>query len=1147
MDPRGWPGQIAAACRELSKRARPTFLSAKEWAAGRIEAAQQRWRDAAAWLARHGLDRDSRVAIVMSVIATFAATTEFFASSAESNGSGCQRKLEEARNFELVHRQSYLAQRSENIRWADEYTLHVAQGNSFLERAEAARVAGSHSARSAVSADVLDADAQVEFAVARLIAPVKEFFDPSLLTTTTIDSALTERAQRDLRDLGVRNHCEPGSFSNASRADYLAPLISEIDATNQRTERDFVVVALFVFALACFSVTEMASGLLLVLCDVLGLAAFIAATILAVLWDHQLGRVFSIAAILVVPAGLIVWEVVSRRLPRPVAAAAGGEGSPNAEATELQPEIATDPTARMRYRNPQELKRNPIGKWIVPAVAIVALGIAWHEYGHAHDKIRSEASATNAAMAQIHMLREETYREVTAYDDVRKMMLLREARLRAAVARDLVASASVPGDEQVLWEREAMRWSSSAGLRHGGPATADDGPVLDPFFPSTYVVGKTVEGSATDLAKWDAIDEVSDAWERRGLLLLGVVALFTIASYLLTQALGMGPSPGGHFLAVSGVGVLAAGGILAITSWNATIPLTGDVVEIPAPCVATPAPDKHQVEAATYAAQRDVAVATCFARAETTARAPGGATYRTLLAYVAAAQLRPGFVFANYRAAPLLGILASPQRNTAHVSVADRGTLSIARYLDRTIAANLADHALALPITLEESQALHDYLYALDYGDRDVLRTSIASLGQAVTVQDELARQEAAETNKPVEPHPETAPLRYRYAVQLLADGRDASARAAYADARAHIGPDPDLSVGAMAVSDLNVLIGRCGGLTWMSAARCSQIRSIAGEQQAAIVAATWQTPARRPHHSGKPAEMSVDVVPGGVNWRLTQPAHAPLDPQSLVMLAYRLDPDRRTWYVLPEISSRVTRSELRSGRAGELAGYRSLLLHSHYWDCMQLSGNYRFEMYAGGERVAQAEVVLAESHQTMRGVPMRDPGVAMCYPDDWLRQPIGDGRLAAGYTAPNNRRGAYAFAFIARHGVARAEYSEQQRRAVARSVQLLVNGLNLPIPVDIFGHQQQRCESYIADWETPHVEYVAPDYTILAKAWSSTDGLMHVGLVWQKAGTPDQLSCRILASMISVDADTVKKLAVRPKLPRPAGVTSAPFQDTAR
>jgi hypothetical protein len=34
---------------------------------------------------------------------------------------------------------------------------------------------------------------------------------------------------------------------------------------------------------------------------------------------------------------------------------------------------------------------------------------------------------------------------------------------------------------------------------------------------------------------------------------------------------------------------------------------------------------------------------------------------------------------------------------------------------------------------------------------------------------------------------------------------------------------------------------------------------------------------------------------------------------------------------------------------------------------------------------------------------------------------------------------------------------------------------------------------------------------------------------------------------MISVDADTVKKLAVRPKLPRPAGVTSAPFQDTAR
>jgi hypothetical protein len=1088
-----------------------------------IAAIRGRGQKLKAWLDRHDLDRDSRVAMIMALIATFGATTGFFASYGETHGSGCQRRLQEAEHFELLRRQSYLGLYGEYARWADEYALHNAHGYAFLN------VTRSSGARDP-NDDVDDAAAQMEFSVARMIKPVKDFLNPGLRSDLTLAPALAERVERDLREVGIRNHCEPSSSADAAPIEngtlqgaadpqlansYLNPLIKEVRSIHRRSESDAWSVVVFVFALVLFSLTEIVTVVVLRwILDVTAFSTFFYAVIIAVHGDAALKVLYVVMFVCVALVGVAMWLLTPSHGLQP----APTEVAPNRPKAREHMDVVADAGSHLGAHGREHLRGNPIAKWIVMVIAVVAFASALGEYRHAFNKIRSDETATTAALEQLDLLRNERLHQEFAYQVVRKMVALREVRLRAAVAHSMYDTG--PAANRQLWLRQANHWSyvmsvldpaahsgaernaSAEALRFHEAVFGDNGPYRDGFFPSAYVIRSTIAPAAAQLATWDAHDELIDRWERKGQLLLGAVTLFGIAFYLLGQALGMGSARGGLILTGFGVVVFAFGCGLGFESWRVGLPIAGDMVDVPFPCLSDE--ERTMVVKGLETVNGDTrehVAARCYARAEVLARLPNGADQQTLNAYTEASRLRPGFMLADYGAARAIARIGTPQKATPYVSVVERDVLPIALAFDARLQSELEARDTTIPVGLLEGSVLHSYLASLDQSDPLALRSVIDATRAAVR----------AEPHDPI--------LRYRLAVELLA-ADDPAAKQAYRAAMTAPSTDSKNEAGAAAISDLEVLRAACPNIAWLrTKAACGKLGAAADRYKSSIVGATWST-GRRHDRSARARDLKASVSPGGIAWRIPSSSNASPAVGDLVMVAYRFDPKRKSWYVLPEMTY-IVAAPTTSGSEGAhrwISGYRSRLAVSRYSDCMQLNEKYRVELYFNGYRIGRADLNLGTSQERFRGVALRDVGVTMCYPDEWNANAGTDGRPEAGYGARNGNRGAYAYAFIARRGIGKAELSEQRRRAVANFVTLTLSGIHFRNTPDIFRTQQQRCAAYIPDWDTPHVEYVSPSATVLVKAWTSVDGLVHVGLVWQRAKTADALSCRVLASMTTVD-----------------------------
>jgi hypothetical protein len=755
---------------------------------------------------------------------------------------------------------------------------------------------------------------------------------------------------------------------------------------------------------------------------------------------------------------------------------------------------------------------------VVGAIAITALFSAFAGFGYSNEHNQANVASDRATEVQLRLLRSSTRETARAYQVIDTMTAYREARLRDVAAAELVRSPTtgrMRSDARPMWDHEFLHWSTTAatlnelstadspdgfGAIPGAVAlNGSNGPYQDPSFPANLFSHATVEVTAHELALWDAYDEQSTQTERRATTLLGSIALFAIALYLLGQALHMGrKSRGGYFLASFGILLTGAGLMYGI----GVVPAIRSIDAIVA------VPDECSTAQERVTTTRAEAAAQCYSRAELLrALARSQPDLKAAhAAYVAATSpdLRPEFALALYRAVQITPQAVSPQLHIAHVSVIDRDQIPSLIEEDDRVKRDLEQRDRIVPPSLLDSEGFHRYLLALTkpgVGFSDSL-----GLLKSDTLRDA---------------HDPSA-LFHRGLVALAARDFD-QADDAYGQALATPSQDPDLSEAA--ISDLEVLGAGCA----LAVASCTELQKPIADLEGLIVEQTWfpltsdfvDVPS-----DSRPA-LRIEVSPGGVAWRLDGPGAAAIARTAPVMLVFHYDDMWHSWYAMPDVSGPIAAADIEVQSDSSVRGFRSVLARPTNAGCLDAHGRYRVALYVRNHVVAEQTYVSDEPMNAFDGVSLREQGVALCYPSGsggWRREAPSNETLSVGYRSPDGARGLRAFAFFGPRMRApergRNEYEQMVRAIDVTSYRLRSHSLSL----NRFQERPVPCRNLSVPGGTARA-FISNRLTLLARAWTSPDGLVFVGVVWHdmNAGseTPvvDTLSCNTLASMIPIES----------------------------
>jgi len=1105
----------------------------------------------------------------MALVATCGATTGAFASNGEAQAAACARKLEQAENLEFARREALLYLYFDHARWSNEYDIHKEQGRDLLRRANDIR-ASARPLAGDPDPDVLDTDAQVEFAVARVIRPLKDFSDAGLPQAATLEAALTTQAERDLRGLGIKNRCDSRAPTVTSSDSYLGALERDIASIHHSVAYDSIAVIIFVFVLVLSTTTEIVPvpsdfrqgqhslpfeprvpgdpwerwRILIDLTAFLGLLAAVILAIAASGWTIAVMFAIALAVVLTVAqlqlwithghGSTATWLRVQRarmHLPLPARAVTHARTADrfnsiheDAVPHEREVEITRESIVHVHYHGAHHVARNPIGRIIVILIAVTALFSAIVETYHSYASSDVEQATANAAVDQVQMLRSATLREASSYYAVHQLVAAREARLRSLAAS--FWRFTTPTTDSALWTREADRWSlvadrivrleplnpheGYAGEPFAAVLEGENGPYLDSSFPSGYVVRTTVAEPAERLATWDAADTARATHEQRASVLFGAVALFGIALYLFGQSLGAGHTNGSSILSLFAVGVFVSGLVLAVTG----------LFQHAAP---HPRNDSDVATAIRLCSDRvadhdaDELAAMCYAKAETLALLARTSRERRDAAdlYRLAATLRPGFALADYRNAQIASKIATPQQTTPYVSIVARSELERMTVRDDAVKADLDARGFAAPQPLVENTILHHYLSALNNNDRALLHLALQDAFDVLAVEPfSLIAPDRAET----------LPLRFRLALMLLADRREKDALKEYSGAYNDPAAAANPALIDSAITDLELLRTRCETLSWFQKHDCERLTLIVDSLVASMLKNTWQK-AYAGSELPFPAQPALDITPSVLSWRI--PDRRPLieEPGTLVMVVWKYDKDWSTWYVLPELTRSLDPVKFQH-KNGSITYYTSELLSSGNTDCIDMNGKYRVQIYRDGELVSTGERDVSRQAEAFSGVALHDPGVALCYPSLWNRLPSNGGALAAGYADAKRERGTVSYAFFSPRVPATPNRLRLERHAIGRAMALTAHFLNPTVPSEAsVALSSGSCLSYFTE-PAPHQTFLLGRTLLLAKAWQKPDGLISVGVVWQPV-TPgalrkaDRVSCQVLTSMTELDHDS--------------------------
>jgi len=1080
------------------------------------------------------LKRDGTgIALVMALVAMFGAIAALRAGNAEEEADVLESKLSQRHLIELTIRKEYNEREAQLFHFYDDALSFITEGGRLRNEADALRKVDP------AGASRRDVQAQVEFNAARILIPYRNatwiggYDDPKLTKQEIIDQDVS----RELQAIGLGSEYTPSEKTkpgeakqedsslwrtlinkilckrevekNEGSSSLWLKLQDEIEKVNCKLIRLTIAVVLFVLALGCLTFAELWrqndhrmkvmfwSGVGVTACGVL----------LAMWADHVsalffgavllLFGLFGFVGVVVAPYISVVAERVSRRMgfldPEEVKVKAKESAAEKAEDQavekeedeeeeesphpgELEPRLV--PTVRMHA----ELGKRAFSILVVLLIVFTVLVSAI--IGTAYSMASTEAStrASNAADLLVDGFRNS--QTGVAYAYLSKLATTQENRLRfQAVLQEanLMEMGVLKGNAEKIDEDKA-RWATVVGRedRHyvdslygkGGLGTESD-----TLYPRGFLNGEPKWGSHLAFAQADSENELSLAYHTRAEQYLTMLTWLAIALYLFGQSLTMVRDlDAASVLVVFGVFLVAI--VIGFGTVQGLRRISGKTYTESQAC-RDPKQTESKKEDPKDVAARHYAVG----RIEYDTAATQDDYHRAAQEFECAAEARPTFSLANYYLSRSSQHEKSPQNGESFSSLFSEDVIGKVVERENKAMTGFDRESFSLNADLMGNLGWDTYSLGLVKKDLKGVKKGMKETQEAVN----------DDENK------EHKFLDFNLGVTRLAAGDFEGAKAAYKDALA-VSHAADLRNGLAAanINDLEVLLHYCSGIR--SAEDCKTIKSMADDFKQQLVAAAWPAPNGGSGGSPRLRDVWLIAAPAGLGWH-AKPENIREKQDVLSVLWYKYEQKWQLWRALPDLSGAVDWETVQRESDGSVREFRSYLDATGHQSCAQ-PDQYRAEFYFNGkmQNLQPPPHITPQFAPSTAGI-FRDLNVSMCYPQSWdirWRPSKVDQAMAGGYRNAEFSKGVFAFEYY----FPRVNLDETVKRDFALiSMRYLAER---QIQFQVAENEHNTCPIYPLGQTVLRVRTENDSIRALVRIWSSSEGIVHVGVALHKTQLSD-------------------------------------------
>ncbi len=1065
------------------------------------------------------IENGTAIALVMALVAMFGAIAALRAGNAEEESAVLESKLSQRHLIELTLRKEYNEREGQLFHFDDDYGALVAEGRRLRTEADALRnVDPAGAARR-------DVQSQVEFNAARILKPyrnatwIEGVDDKKFNTAQTID----KNVARELQSIGFGSQWTESAESKKEKTSLWLKLQEEIAAVQHRLILLTKAVVLFVAALGCLTFAELwrHNWRRMMVMLGLGLAVMASGLILAIHADPVSGVYFAAVGGLFVMFGFVgalVAPYISGFAER--VALRMGFLSPQEmeEKCEVKPEGKKEeeevphpgelePRLFAGVRLHAEPTKRAFSVLVILFIVFTVLlsAIIGTAYSTASTDASTIGSGANESLV-------DGYRNSStslAYSFLSKLATTQQDRLRfqAVLQENNLAEMGVlKGNPEKLDEEKARwgtavrsEWKDMVDFLYGNNA---NGPEFDSRYPRAFLNGGPKRGSHLAFAQADAENESSLAYHTRAEQYLTMLTWLAIALYLFGQSLTMTRDLDaasmlvvfGVFLVtmVIGFGVIQTAEAISGKKFTETQACRD-------PNQKTGADDANAEAARHYTEGR-----MDYDTANTQEDYAGAAKE-----FECAVEARPTFSLANYYLSRASQHEKSPQNGESFTSLFSEDTIS--RVVEREDKAmnGFDRESITLNADLLGNFGWDTYSLGLVKKDPKLLKKGLKETQDAVTD----------------DPNKELPFLQFNLGVIQLAVGNFPGATDAYKKALATVSVSNLQDGLALAsINDLEVFLHYCSGVR--SADDCKKAQSMADDLKQQLVAAAWPVPNAARSGSPRLHDLWLIATPAGLGW------HAKLEnfnnaQDVLTVVWYKYEDKWGLWRALPDLSGRVDFRNTQTDSEGATREFRSYLDATSQQSCAQ-NAQYRAEFYLDGQRVSlQPPPRVNMKFASSTAAVFRDLNVSLCRPDDWDTRwrPGGvDQFMAGGYRNKEYSKGIFAFEYY----FPRVNFDETKKRDFALlSLRYLAAG---KMQFRVAENEQNTCPIYPLGQTVLRVKADDDSVRALARIWTSSEGIVHVGIALHKTQPGDFASgkddlgagsegCNALASMREISA----------------------------
>jgi len=1077
----------------------------------------------------------------MAVIATFGAVVAYRAVTAEEDTSNAERRLEQGQILELNRRADLLNTYRESAAFEDSENLARSRGFYLQRQAAELRKTNAGAANAielrktnAGAANAIDLQSEEQFAIARMYRRIRDYNYVGIDANDTIEVGIEKNVARELSEAGY------GAAWTDPPKGRLPNIWSDLQADIAKNRRKTVwlsgLVAVFVLALAFLTFTQLPpDGAPLqrrlerfayavaiaacVVCFVIDAKSWLpfllagAGIALVAYWGHIL---YSRPAVtqwlngpkpVVIPKEPIGTEPAEWRAPDVPA-----EGEIGILLPDDRPKEIAEKVAEQEPPHPHEVGpriafigshlmawdcTSTMNRFALSLIAITALLAAICGWRYDCATAYASGAAGRAMDQQVIAFKnfERTQIEIHYVWGLEARMHESRLRYKAAEQRAELARQNLFGltgdrePSQMDWQKQLLSENHLSVEQLDGSA----GPEMDPYFPEKEA--QQIGGQETEaaFARWDAENELRQAWHNKAAQYLLTLTMFAIALYLLGQSMGMGLGRGAFILVLGGSLISGVGAFCALKTAVHYLPRDAQKLD--------PAADA-------YGAGRKL-----FLVAHESDDYQKAADQ-----FQAALKVRPTFALAHYYYGESL-------YNSARLHPDESDSLPTL-------------HSDALKNTVKEmGVSLDDYTKeGITPPEELVGRYGFFTLLGSVSPPNiSLLRQGIAVLRDGIKSYKRDTWLEENLAIALLITGKTDEAKKAYDQVFADDIKRP-LAIGAL--GDLEIAHHYCGIFPHSD---CATIQAEIAKLKPrfALIAGPQPDGARWDNSHALLSDPELSISPSVVSWNAVVNAKAGED--VLVVVWYWKDPEWDAWRVVSSVSGKVNLASLNDETEGRKSYSLSYLYAIGEHRCLG-GGEYRAEFYLNGKLVAEQSKTLPLALE-FKGVGLHDVNFEACYPatwSDWSYTP-GDvtGReLVRGSYSPDHKRGVFVFSFfyprIPDQSVAILDH------AVLRSDKILEgHGLSKNLT---FARIAEPCPAFPVDVLTRNaVWYQDSTRTATVRAWIAEDGIVYVALAANIARTGmDTDDCLVLTGLSNIYGP-----AVAPP-PPPSSPTAPPPPESA-